>query len=536
MTARFASGRIPCIWATLMLSELVACGSKSPETTSSPDGGGSKEEKDGGTKTSSDATHADASHADASLTDATSTEAAAPVVGTHVASCDETVVQDAINNAKSGDTLLVPAGQCTWTTGVTLPNSTGAAVPDSFAISLKGAGASSSGTVITYGGTGVTLLNVNPPYMYNIKYPATLGHYDISGFYMTGGDPAYYSGNHMAISGPTGWKNVRVHDMLFEGGTQASIVATASVAGLVDHCTFQGDMGAFKFYGQGEADWTTPLVLGTADFFFVEDNTFNFADDMGNLGRIIFDLYNGGRVVVRHNSAKYGFFETHDMTRSGLPSGNAWEVYDNTLWSDTWKWEGFTMASGTGVIFGNTITGPYQHPIGGLDYKSDPSLVAQYLNYMTQMPNVLVCDGNDPADQDVPVACQLTPSLATSNGFTACPSGQQVSSPLTALPSGVMASTMAGWRCQYQMGTQGMGAAATSYPIYVWDNTIAPVTTVSCATGCSYIDSLNGTGLNGLFITDGAQHVVENRDFFNDTKRPGYTPFTYPHPLAAAGP
>ena len=265
MTARFASGRIPCIWATLMLSELVACGSKSPETTSSPDGGGSKEEKDGGTKTSSDATHADASHADASLTDATSTEAAAPVVGTHVASCDETVVQDAINNAKSGDTLLVPAGQCTWTTGVTLPNSTGAAVPDSFAISLKGAGASSSGTVITYGGTGVTLLNVNPPYMYNIKYPATLGHYDISGFYMTGGDPAYYSGNHMAISGPTGWKNVRVHDMLFEGGTQASIVATASVAGLVDHCTFQGDMGAFKFYGQGEADWTTPLVLGTAD-------------------------------------------------------------------------------------------------------------------------------------------------------------------------------------------------------------------------------------------------------------------------------
>ena len=26
-------------------------------------------------------------------------------------------------------------------------------------------------------------------------------------------------------------------------------------------------------------------------------------------------------------------------------------------------------------------------------------------------------------------------------------------------------------------------------------------------------------------------HIQENRDFYNDTPRPGYTPYVYPHPL-----
>ena len=31
-----------------------------------------------------------------------------------------------------------------------------------------------------------------------------------------------------------------------------------------------------------------------------------------------------------------------------------------------------------------------------------------------------------------------------------------------------------------------------------------------------------------------ADHIQEGRDFFNDTQKPGYTPYTYPHPLATA--
>jgi hypothetical protein len=74
------------------------------------------------------------------------------------------------------------------------------------------------------------------------------------------------------------------------------------------------------------------------------------------------------------------------------------------------------------VIWGNTFTGVYSVPVGGIDYKSfDPR-------------NSKLCDGSDPKDQNV--------------------AGQS------------------GWRCQYQIGSQGQGATAVGYPAYIWSNTV----------------------------------------------------------------
>jgi hypothetical protein len=91
------------------------------------------------------------------------------------------------------------------------------------------------------------------------------------------------------------------------------------------------------------------------------------------------------------------------------------------------------------------------------------------------------CDGNDPADQNIP--------------------GE------------------AGWRCQYQIGTQGEGTTAYSYPLYVWSNyNNANLVGMECTAGCE---------------VNGRPHLLEGRDFINNgtTPKPGYTPFTYPHPL-----
>ena len=104
-------------------------------------------------------------------------------------------------------------------------------------------------------------------------------------------------------------------------------------------------------------------------------------------------------------------------------------------------------------------------PIGGIDYKTaDPR-------------DISPCDGDDPDDQNIP--------------------GQS------------------GWRCQYQIGSQGYGSTAVGYPAYIWSNTI------------------NGQ-LVGMVVTGGANHVVSGRDYFNNgtTPKPGYVPYTYPHPLA----
>ena len=303
-------------------------------------------------------------------------------------SCSQSDVQAAIASASDGDTVNVPAGNCTWNSGIELTDKT---------ITLRGAGASDTGTKITYGGTGYSLITV--------RAGEKTGKVDISGFWLSGGDPDYWNGTAMSLYGPVGWKNLRVHHMTFDNNIQWALAVYAPTYGIIDHCVFRGESHGIKTYGRGATDWSTPLALGTSDFFFIEDNTFDWADWYGATGVASLDMFAGGRVVFRNNHLRYGFAETHDRARSGLASANAYEIYNNTFWTDSNKWKAMDITAGTGVIWGNTISGDFSVPIGAIDYKTaDPRSIPP-------------CDGNDPADQNTP--------------------GES------------------GWRCQYQIGSQG---------------------------------------------------------------------------------
>jgi hypothetical protein len=368
-------------------------------------------------------------------------------------SCDRSAVQTAIDAAADGDTVTVPAGTCTWTSAVTLSNKT---------IALRGAGSDAGGTKILYGGGGHTLISVDAG--------SKTGKTDISGFWLQGGDANYWSGTAMQINGPAGWKNLRIHHMVFDGNSQWAIRGNAATYGLIDHCTFKGSSHGINLSGRGKTDWSTPLNLGTADFFFIEDNTFSFNDDYGSTGRAAVDWVDGGRIVVRYNKLVSNFIETHDRARSGgsIASANAWEIYKNNFSTGTNKWKGLDITAGTGVIWGNVLTGDYTIPIGAMDYKSFDSR------------SILPCDGADPLDQNVP--------------------GQT------------------GWRCQYQIGTQGEGPTVINYPAYLWSNTY------------------NGASTD-MKCTNGCQHLQAGRDYINNgsTPKPNYSPYTYPHPLTSSG-
>jgi hypothetical protein len=378
---------------------------------------------------------------------------------THAAgTCSVSDVQSAVNAASDGDTVAVPAGNSTWNSAVSITNKT---------IILQGAGSGSGGTKITYGGTGHTLISIDAG--------TKTGKMDISGFWFSGGDGQAneWNGTAMQFRGPKGWKNLRIHHNLFDGNYPWTMKGYSSIQGLIDHNTFQGNAFGIMLYGDSQTDWSTPLVLGTADFFFIEDNIFNWNPWYGSSGVPVMDMDSGGRQVFRYNTAKYAMWETHDKARSGLVSANAYEIYNNTFLTDASYsiHKGIDASAGTGVIWGNTITG-YNIPIGAIDYKSfDPR-------------SCKLCDGTDSADQNV--------------------AGQS------------------GWRCQYQIGTQGEGATAYSYPLYLWNNKTASGNSVgmSCTAG------------------QGCNHVQENRDYYNNgtTPKPGYTPYTYPHPLQGAAP
>lgn len=362
-------------------------------------------------------------------------------------SCESAAVQAAINNATDGDTVNVPAGNCTWSTVVNISSKT---------IILKGAGAATNGTVINYGGSNHVLVNIDAG--------TKKGRTEVTGFYFKGGHVDYWNGTAIQFYGPEGWKNLRIHHNVFDGNGQWTIKGDSATNGLIDHNTFKGTAHGIMLYGKGAADWASTLTLGTADFFFVEDNTFEFNDDYGNTKHPVMDMDSGGRQVFRYNTIKNGMWETHDKARSGLVSANAFEIYKNNFTASTDQWKSIDISAGTGVVWGNTFTGPISIPIGAIDYKSfDPR-------------SVKLCDGNDPADQNV--------------------AGES------------------GWRCQYQIGTMGEGKTAYSYPLYVWGNV---------ASGAAI----------GMKCTDGCNHVKEGRDFINNgtAAKPGYTAYTYPHPL-----
>jgi hypothetical protein len=338
-------------------------------------------------------------------------------------SCSQSAVQAAINSANDGDTVTVPAGTCTWSAAVSITNKT---------ITLQGAGSEPGGTKIVYGGSGHTLISVTA----GVK----TGKMDISGFWFVGGDQNYWNGTAMQLYGPKGWKNLRVHHNIFDGNTQWTIKGSSSADGVVDHNTFQGSAFGIMLYGDGAIDWATPLTLGTSDFFFIEDNTFDWNDFYGNIGVLSSDMDNGGRQVFRHNTLNYGVWETHDLARSGLTSADAYEIYNNTFTTTTNKWKGLDVSAGTGVIWGNTFKGDFTVPIGAIDYKSfDPR-------------TILLCDGTDPHDENTP--------------------GQT------------------GWRCQYQIGSQSEGPPAIGYPLYTWNNTLnGTLVGMVCTNGCNHVQS-----------------------------------------------
>ncbi|MFO0670530.1 MAG: right-handed parallel beta-helix repeat-containing protein [Polyangiaceae bacterium] len=422
---------------------------------------------DGGTRDASNTPTADAASVDAASVDAGNVASdAAPTptptptsTGTppppptpfagktfNASSCNADAVDAAMAQASDGDRVLVPAGTCTWSRAVVVTKS----------LYLTGAGAAAGGTKIVYGGSDTCSSSRRR------RQDRTGRHLGVS---LQRRRLELLERDRAPVRRPEGWKNFRVHHNVFENNTQWSIKGTSSVAGLIDHNTFRGTADGIMLYGDGAADWAATLTLGTSDFFFVEDNVFEFNDDYGSTKHPVMDMDDGGRQVFRHNVIKNGLWETHDKARSGLVSANAYEIYSNQWTVSSNQWKSIDISAGTGVVWGNTFAGDISIAIGGMDYKSfDPR-------------SVRLCDGTDPADQNVP--------------------GES------------------GWRCQYQIGSMGEGATAYGYPLYLWSNA-------------------HDGAATSMVCTDGCNHVKAGRDFIDNgaQAKAGYVPYTYPHPLA----
>ena len=397
---------------------------------------------------------------------------AASAASYSAASCSSTAVASAITSASSGDTILVPAGTCTWSTPVVLNKS----------ISVNGAGIDS--TIII--GNGFSI-------------PTGVDHYRITGFTFNGNWGSNFIIQH--AQSRTGNKNFRIDHNKFMNKaytTSGTILFHGYSYGVVDHNIFQDTLDEILSFGGDGATASTrsPVVGGYENgTIFVEDNQFtltnacrdHYAPDPNGAAENLFDGNSGPRVVFRYNTIIdhlncrwLSAIETHGFESEFSTVGDARAFYSVEIYGNTFtsNYPGVAQAikfrglQGGGVIFNNTFSGTGQ----------SFSNFAQLKNLRSQTTN-------------------STGSLSIGNihaaGYTEfCHARQSTES-----------TSLTCEKCNAQPGS----CFGQVNNLYIWNNSNA---------GPVFVDSTDFTPVD----------IVLNNNYFLSSM-PGYIAYPYPHPL-----
>lgn len=369
--------------------------------------------------------------------------------------CSQTDVQAQVNLAQSGDQVLVPAGSCTWTVRVTI-----------------------SGKNIVLKGSGATTTLITAQVSRTVDLTTTSSRVTGFGFiFGAGGDEIIYAQgqdfrvDHSKFDNQTGSGRIGVE---VEGCEPCTI---PHPTGLVDHNEFinndvivSGDSNLLA-----HPIWAQPSKIGNPDqsgVFYVEDNSFVYTV-FGN----VIDSNSGGRYVFRHNTVQDVYAEAHSV-QGNHRSARSWEIYDNTFTATTNQFSVMRLRGGTGVVYNNVFTGPWNNGI----------LLDNVRSFTSFSFPPAPCDGTSIWDGNV----------------------------------------TGGWPCRDQIG-RGQDTAGTfpqaqaSEPAYFWNNKMNGANSPPDVFNCTNAVKTNGS----------CADIVAGRDFFTSasTPRPGYTAFTYPHPL-----
>jgi hypothetical protein len=383
-------------------------------------------------------------------------------------------VWKAIDVAKNGDTVQLPAGRADWTEGW---NSHGARMK---AIIIQGAGMDK--TLIRDHRSG----KWQPP-LFVLKgvegkpFRVTGITFDGTAFAGVG-----YSGEMMSISGTC--KKYRIDHCKFRNADHMLRIS-GDTYGLIDHCRFEADMShggnvqPVDFSGPGRANYDKPLSLGTAQATYFEDNEVYIARSAGRGGKRSGNNpwiapNNGARIVIRHNKIVDAELEIYRPGRNGQYGCQQVEIYDNQFSTvDDVGQIIIAIGAGIAIVFDNTATGTH--------YWRPAAITLRNERAWRNLPGFPKADGKVPMD------------------------GNQI-------PAG---QPGAGYPCFGQVGwATNVGGKFKLTPCYAWGNT------------------LNGKPLlmevDPRAKANEAATIKEGREFFNEKPPQSYyKPYVYPHPL-----
>lgn len=245
--------------------------------------------------------------------------------------CSRADVLAKLASASPGDTLLVPAGSCNWSGGISISG-----------VQLVGAGSSTSGTVITAGMVNLT--------KHSSQYTR------LSGFRFTGAD------QHISAGGSGSAKPYIIDRNYIRSDVSGPAIQLTANGGLVHHNEFfaVNPTSEDVFNIPTGEDWSQGPTIGADDTagernIYLEDNTFTNIAETGPDGDI------GARIVIRGNT----YVDSSIVFHGGYPTDSSpnggtrhFEVYNNrfqrvsnSIPINKWIW----VRGASGVIANNVI-------------------------------------------------------------------------------------------------------------------------------------------------------------------------------------
>jgi len=398
--------------------------------------------------------------------------------------------QRAIDAATDGTIIQLPPGKHNW----------GRQVTNSGKTAIHLIAQSIGGTIIkrTYKGGDMLLLNASPN-----------GNVEVSGIHFE--DP--YPGSEVKSSfcldvNQLGGLPVLIHDCSFVSSQKNGfnyLVRFAGNGGVVWNCSFaaKNDMlGGITFVNTSStsAPWNQPDSMGAGP----DSTGLNPGDPTGALDTYVenclfqdMDVFctnfdDNSRAVVRDCTLNNASLGSHGQDTS-IWGSRHWEIYNNTFnYSTSGKSYGgkkypldmntwFTVRGGTGVITNNAMDDIPYNKLG---------------IYLTVFS--ITRKGSIPCQTAYPAAHQ------TGQGWSAV-STSQYGNPTVSKD----------------------GTGAVPDPIFIWSNTGTETQDPGYVGIYPFLPDQCGNGQTlGTYLQEG-------RDYFVNEARPGWTPYTYPHPLRA---
>ena len=216
-------------------------------------------------------------------------------------SCSLSDVMTAVENANEGDSVYIPAGTCDWNGSVTINK----------ALTIQGVGNNATNIRRAPGYTG---------YFFVIALPSD-APVRISSIYFD--SIAYVYSDRIAIyvagktDGSFAYTKIRIDNNKFSKFRRA-VWIRGWVHGVLDHNIFVNCGPSVMFVGDNNYSWNRPILAGTANAMFIENNTFIVNDDVEcEPGTQIYHQ-EGARSVTRYNT-----FDSSEYTKTNCGSGSS---------------------------------------------------------------------------------------------------------------------------------------------------------------------------------------------------------------------